>query len=85
MPLKGGWIEVKALGLTGHARPRSTPIEGKNMGGIGKKGKLAKKLAGKDDDKAKKPPPAPIDDDDIEDGDIATPKRDRYGDDDQPL
>ena len=55
------------------------------MGGIGKKGKLAKKLAGKDDDKAKKPSPAPIDDDDIEDGDIATPKRDRYGDDDQPL
>jgi hypothetical protein len=55
------------------------------MGGIGKKGKLPKKLAGKDDDKAKKPPPAPIDDDDIEDGDIATPKRDRYGDDDQPL
>lgn len=32
-----------------------------------------------------KPPPAPIEDDDIEDGDIATPKRDRHGNDDEPL
>jgi hypothetical protein len=39
----------------------------------------------KDKDKSKKLRPAPIEDDDIEDGDIATPKRDRYGDDDQPL
>ena len=43
----------------------------------------------RDDGKPKKPPPppvpAPVEDDDIEDGDIATPKRDRYGDDDQPL
>jgi hypothetical protein len=31
------------------------------------------------------PPPAPIEDDDSEDGDIATPKRDRYGSDDEPL
>lgn len=53
------------------------------MAGIGKKGKLPKKLPGKDNDKAKKPPSVPIDDD--EDGDIATPKRDRYGEDDQPL
>jgi hypothetical protein len=38
------------------------------------------------DDKAKKPlPPREIDDDDYEDGDIATPKRDRYGPDDDPL
>jgi len=29
------------------------------------------------DDKARKPPPRTNDDDDIEDGDIATPKRDR--------
>ncbi|MCK1738579.1 hypothetical protein IVA79_32590 [Bradyrhizobium sp. 138] len=36
------------------------------------------------DDKAKKPPP-PRDDDDYEDGDIATPKRDRHGPDDEPL
>lgn len=53
------------------------------MGGTGPKtnppasegGKPAKPL----------PPPAPIKDDDIEDGDIATPKRDRYGNDDEPL
>jgi hypothetical protein len=32
-----------------------------------------------------KPPPPPIEDDDSEDGDIATPKRDRSGDDDEPL
>ena len=34
--------------------------------------------------KAKPPPPPPPDEDD-EDGDIATPKRDRYGPDDEPL
>jgi hypothetical protein len=39
----------------------------------------------KADDKSKKPPPKPIEDEDIEDGDIATPKRDRYGNDDEPL
>lgn len=53
------------------------------MGEIDKKTKLPKKPAGKHDEKAKKPPP-PVDDD-IEDGDISTPKRDRYGEDDQPL
>lgn len=31
------------------------------------------------------PPPSPAEDDDDEDGDIATPKRDRYGTDDEPL
>ncbi|NUS22137.1 MAG: hypothetical protein HOQ25_20505 [Mesorhizobium sp.] len=37
-------------------------------------------------DKTKKPPPPrEIDDDDYEDGDIATPKRDRYGPDDEPF
>jgi hypothetical protein len=36
-------------------------------------------------DKPKKTPPPPAEDDDIEDGDFATPKRDRHGDDDQPL
>ncbi|MCK1682662.1 hypothetical protein IVA87_25420 [Bradyrhizobium sp. 147] len=37
-------------------------------------------------DKAKKSkPPREIDHDDYEDGDIATPKRDRYGPDDEPL
>jgi hypothetical protein len=59
------------------------PIKGNNMGGIGKKSEPPKK----EDDKAKKPPPpVPADDDDLfDDGDIATPKRDRYGDDDQPI
>ena len=52
------------------------------MGNGGKKGEPVEKA----DDKSSKPgsPPAP-DDDDIEDGDIATPKRDRYGSDDEPL
>jgi hypothetical protein len=50
------------------------------MGGTSKKppkGKTAK-------DSGKKSPPKTVEDDD-EDGDMATPKRDRYGDDDQPL
>jgi hypothetical protein len=44
------------------------------------------KVAGKTsaDDKTKKPPPRDTDDD-YEDGDMATPKRDRYGNDDEPL
>ncbi|MET4065804.1 hypothetical protein ABID58_000578 [Bradyrhizobium sp. S3.2.6] len=37
------------------------------------------------DEKAKKPRPPLDTDDDCEDGDIATPKRDRYGNDDEPL
>jgi hypothetical protein len=51
------------------------------MGGTGKKSELPHK----DDGKSKKSPPAPTEDDDYEDGDFATPKRDRHGDDDQPL
>lgn len=37
------------------------------------------------DDKARKPPPPQNNDDDYEDGDFATPKRDREGYDDEPL
>jgi hypothetical protein len=52
------------------------------MGGTGKKGEHPEK----DDGKAKKSPPRAAEDDDAEDGDFATPKRDRGdGDDDQPL
>ena len=52
------------------------------MGNAGK----SKEPAEKADDKSKKPPPSPpVEDDDVEDGDIATPKRDRYGNDDEPL
>jgi hypothetical protein len=57
------------------------PIKGNDMDGTGKN----RKLPGEDDGKEKKPPPAPAEDDDYEDGDFATPKRDRNGDDDQPL
>ena len=46
----------------------------------GKKNEPAKKA----EDKSKKKPPPPVDED-YEDGDIATPKRDRYGTDDEPL
>lgn len=51
------------------------------MGGIRKKGKPVTK----DNDKPKKASPKPAEDDDYEDGDIATPKRDRHGEDDEPL
>lgn len=50
------------------------------MGGDGK----TSKPPVKDDTKPKVPPPQ-ADDNDGEDGDIATPKRDRYGNDDEPL
>ncbi len=39
----------------------------------------------KGDGKSGKPPPAAAEDEDSEDGDFATPKRDRTGDDDQPI
>lgn len=40
----------------------------------------------KADARSKKPPaPQKAEDEDYEDGDIATPKRDRYGTDDEPL
>ncbi len=51
------------------------------MGRIGKKSEPPKN----DDDKPKKPPPPRTDDDDYEDGDFVSPKRDRYGNDDEPL
>jgi hypothetical protein len=51
------------------------------MGRTGKQGELPGKAA----NKPNQPPPKPVEDDDFEDGDIATPKRDRTGEDDQPL
>ena len=45
------------------------------MSGIGNKAKDGKPV--KNDDKPKRPPPKVSEDDDAEDGDIATPKRDR--------
>ena len=50
------------------------------MGGTGKTSEPPKK----EDGKSKKPP-VPVEDDDYEDGDFSTPKRDRHGDDDEPL
>lgn len=83
MAVKGDEIEVAAIG--DRASPRKTSIlrlRGKNMGVTGKKSKPP----GKDNDKPKKSAPKRIeDDDDYEDGDIATPKKDRYGEDDEPL
>lgn len=52
------------------------------MGNMGRKNEPPKQA----DDKPKKPPPRrAADDEDFEDGDIATPKRDRTGNDDEPL
>ena len=51
------------------------------MGGFGKNSEPPKQA----DDKVKKPPAKPVEDDDADDGDIATPKRDRDGPDDEPL
>jgi hypothetical protein len=58
--------------------------KGEIMGGSGQK----REPSSKDGGKAKPLPPAkpaPTEDDDVEDGDFATPKRDRYGTDDEPL
>ena len=77
---KGSQIEV-ACQVTIPPACLDSSIKGKNMGGTGKKGELPKK----DEKKSKKSPVKPIEDDDYEDGDIATPKRDRYGTDDEPL
>jgi hypothetical protein len=51
------------------------------MGRTGKKAELPDKDSGK----SKKSPPASTEDDDREDGDFATPKRDRGDSDDEPL
>jgi len=53
------------------------------MGIAGKGKKQGKRKTA--DDAGKQQPPAAIEDDEEEDGDIATPKRDRTGEDDQPL
>jgi hypothetical protein len=57
------------------------------MSKAGKTPESRTKLRDKAGDKPKKPPPPPLPPvaDDYEDGDIATPKFDRSGDDDEPL
>lgn len=52
------------------------------MGGPGRKTDQPPKPAG---DAPKHPEPLPLDDDDYEDGDIATPKHDHDPEDDGPL
>jgi len=51
------------------------------MGGTGRKNDPPKPP----EEKPKKPERVPAEDEDYEDGDIATPKRDRSGNDDEPL
>ena len=51
------------------------------MGGNGNKNEPPKQA----NNKPRKPTRPPAEDDDFEDGDIATPKRDRDGNDDEPL
>jgi hypothetical protein len=55
------------------------------MGGTGKDNQPPKNASPKKDGGKSGKPPAATEDDDSEDGDFATPKRDRHGDDDQPL
>jgi len=62
-------------------RSRHDGDQEQNMGGTGKIGELPTQ----EDRKPVESPTATVEDDDAEDGDFATPKRDRYGDDDQPL
>ena len=82
MPAKRGQIEVMRLPRIGtQSKRRLMPAKRNQMGGTGKKNEPPKK----GDDKSKKPEHVPVEDDDYEDGDMATPKRDRTGDDDEPL
>ena len=82
MPAKRGQIEIMRLPRIG--------MQGKRRF-IRRKGNRWAELAGRTslrnrtNDKSKKPERVPVEDDDYEDGDIATPKRDRHGNDDEPL
>lgn len=55
------------------------------MSGSGQKREPPKKHGGSTAKPLPPAKPAPTEDDDFEDGDFATPKRDRYGTDDEPL
>jgi hypothetical protein len=56
------------------------------MCNTGRKNEPPKKAQESRQNEPRKPlPPSRSDDDDYEDGDIATPKRDRTGNDDEPL
>jgi hypothetical protein len=79
MALKTGRIEVNAPFR--HIKAVRSGKKGDDMVENGSKSEPPKQ----DNDKSKKPTAKPVEDDDHEDGDIATPKRDRYGNDDEPL
>jgi hypothetical protein len=70
---RAGASRLIALSATGHP--------GDHMGDTDKKKKSQKKA----EDKSKKPPAPAEADEDYDDGDIATPKRDGNGTDDEPL
>ena len=81
MPAKRNQIEVMPLPRIGmQSKRRFIRRKRHHMGGTGRRSEPPKKP----DDK-KKPEHVPVEDDDFEDGDIATPKRDRHGNDDEPL
>jgi hypothetical protein len=79
MPHKIDRIEMECTIPAHESRPIGE--KGHDMGGNGSKSEPPKQ----DNDKSKKPKGKPVEDEDNEDGDIATPKRDRYGNDDEPL
>ena len=82
MPTKRDQIEIMPILRIGMQRKRRLIRQKRHhMGGTGRKNEPPKKA----DDKPKKPERAPVEDDDYEDGDIATPTRDRHGNDDEPL
>ncbi|WKA32250.1 hypothetical protein [Bradyrhizobium roseum] len=72
-------MPILRIGMQGNAD--SSDRRRHQMGGMGRKNEPPKKGV----DKPKKPDHVPAEDDEYEDGDIATPKRDRDGNDDEPL
>jgi hypothetical protein len=82
MPAQRDQIEVMPILRIGMQRKRRLIRQKRHqMDETGRKNEPPKPA----DDKPKKPQRAPVEDDDYEDGDIATPKRDRTGNDDEPL
>jgi hypothetical protein len=72
-------MPILRIGMQGNAD--SSGEKGHQMGGTGRKNEPPKK----GEDTPKKPERIPAEDEEYEDGDIATPKQDRHGDDDEPL
>jgi hypothetical protein len=82
MPAQSDQIEIMPILRIGmQSNVDSSDRKRHHMGGTGRKHAPPKPA----NDKPKKPEHAPVEDDDDEDGDMATPKRDRHGNDDEPL